>query len=185
MKVIQIGANSGKDHVFDFALNNRQDIELLVLVEPIPFLIETLKSQYKGFEVAVVEAIAISDEETPNFTLYYEEDSNYEVSSFSKKHILDHGCPDYKIKSVEVPAMTINQLLDKYEITELDYLFIDAEGLDVHLISSIDFTKYKISNIFFEIAHTDGAKTRGSNLSEITEYLQSLGTHLLTRIILT
>lgn len=181
MKIIQIGANSGKDHVFDFALSNKQLIELLILVEPIPFLIDTLKAQYRDFEVASVEAIAIADEKTESFTLYYEEESNYEVSSFNKKHILDHGCPEYKIKSVEVPAMTVNELLDKYHIDELDYLFVDAEGLDIHILSSIDYGKYKIKNIFFEIAHTDGANTRGSNFSKITRYLQNLGYTLTTQ----
>jgi hypothetical protein len=47
-------------------------------------------------ENIVIENIAISDEPTSEFILYYEEDSNYELSSFSKQHILDHGCPEYK-----------------------------------------------------------------------------------------
>jgi FkbM family methyltransferase len=175
MKIIQIGANSGNDYVFDFISKNYNEIELAILVEPIPFIINELKNQYEIYNNIIIENIAISDESISDFTLYYEENSNYEVSSFSKQHILDHGCPEYKIKSVIVPSLTINQLLDKYNIIELDYLYIDTEGLDVHILSSIDYFKYKINNIIFEIAHTDGANRQGSNYLEITNYLKNLG----------
>lgn len=175
MKLVQIGANSGNDAVYNLISANQNEIELAILIEPIPFIIDELKQSYNSFKNIVIENIAISDEDLPEFTLYYEEDSNYEVSSFSKKHILDHGCPEYKIKSINVPCLTINQLLEKYNIVELDYLYIDTEGLDVHIISSIDYSKYKINNIIFEIAHTDGANNKGSNYSEIVNYLQSLG----------
>ena len=147
IKLVQIGANSGNDVVYNFISANQNQIELAVLIEPIPFIIEELKQNYSKFENIVVENIAISDEDLSEFTLYYEEDSNYEVSSFSKKHILDHGCPEYKIKSINVPCLTINQLLEKYKITELDYLYIDTEGLDVHIIASIDYSRYKINKI--------------------------------------
>lgn len=175
MKLIQIGANSGKDSVFSFITENRNNIELAILIEPIPFIINDLIKQYNSYDNIIIENIAISDKEVSEFTLYYEENSNYEVSSFSKQHILDHGCPEYKIKSISVPCLTINQLLDNYNITELDYLYIDTEGLDVHILSSIDYAKYKINNIIFEIAHTDGANIRGHNYSEITNYLVNLG----------
>jgi len=181
MKIVQIGANSGKDDVFNFILSNKDKIDLAVLVEPIPFIIDDLRQSYKSINNIVIENIAIADEESSEFVLYYEENSNYEVSSFSKQHILDHGCPDYKIKSLKVPCLTINQLLEKYNITELDYLYIDTEGLDVHIISSINYSKYRINNIIFEIAHTDGANTRGANYSEIVNYLHNLGYSLTHR----
>ncbi len=175
MKLVQIGANSGNDDVFNFISKNRNNIDLAILVEPIPFIIDTLKNEYQSFENIVIENIAISDTHVNEFTLYYEENSNYEVSSFSKQHILDHGCPEYKIKSLNVPCLTINKLLEKYNITELDYLYIDTEGLDVFIISSIDYSKYKINNIIFEIAHTDGANNKGDNCDKILKYLQELG----------
>ena len=175
MKIVQIGANSGNDSVFDFINKNQHDIDLAILIEPIPYIIDDLKNKYNAFNNIEIENIAISDVESDMFTLFYEENSNYEVSSFSKKHILDHGCPEHKIKSLDIPCLTLNQLLNKYNIIELDYLHIDTEGLDVHIISSIDFNKFKIKNIIFEIAHTDGANTRGSNYDEIMNYLHTLG----------
>ncbi len=176
MKVIQIGANNGKDAVYDLVLANKDIVSLVVLVEPIPFILEDLKNQYGSVPNVHIENIAICDvKDNSHFTIYYEEGSNYEVSSFSKKHLIDHGCPEFKIREMLVPCMTVNQLLDKYKIETLEHLFIDAEGLDVHILASIDFEKYKISNIVFEGAHTDGVRTRGQNYFETIKYLQSLG----------
>lgn len=175
MNVIQIGANTGKDSVYDFLNDNKSDVELIILVEPIPFIIDELKSQYESFDNVIIENIAISDDEVTEFDIFYEDNSNYEVSSFSKTHLLDHGCPEYKIKTIKVPSLTINQLLEKHKIYELDYLFLDAEGLDVHIISKIDFTKFKIKNLIFEVAHTDGVNTRGENYHIIMNWLESLG----------
>jgi FkbM family methyltransferase len=177
MNLIQIGANSGNDAVNDFIKENQSLIHLAILVEPMPFVLNDLNLRYQFIDNVVIESIAIVDNESENtLTLYYEDNSiNYEVCSFSKKHLLDHGCPESKIKSIDVDAMTVNKLMEKYNLTEIDHLFIDTEGLDAHIIASLDFTKYIFKNITFEVAHTDGANTRGSNFSQITEYLRSLG----------
>ena len=152
MKIIQIGANNGKDHVFDFIEKNQNSIELAVLVEPIPFIIDELKSQYKNINNIIVENIAITqDEDLNSMDLYYLKDSNYEVSSFNKYHVINHkpNGSTYELDSLSVPCMTINKLMEKHNIQNLDYLFIDTEGLDVHIIASLDFNKYKVKYITF------------------------------------
>lgn len=178
MKIIQIGANNGKDHVYDFINQNLPNLELAVLVEPIPFIINELKNQYKDIKNAYIENIAISNEDnTDSMKLYYLKDSNYEVSSFNYYHTKTHSPSliDYPVLSLDVPCLSINKLMDKYDLTYLDYLFIDTEGLDVHIISSIDFLKYDIQNIIFESAHTDGPFNAGENLKVITAYLNQYG----------
>lgn len=176
MNILQIGANSGNDYVAQFINSNVDDIGLAILVEPIPFVLKLLKSRYKHIQAVKIEPIAIStDEKETTLTLYYEDNSNYEVSSSSKKHLIDHGCSESKIKSIDVDALTVNKLMEKYNLTELDHLFIDAEGLDVHIIASLNFKKYKFKNITFEIAHTDGVRKQSDNYREIIDYLTKLG----------
>lgn len=177
MKIIQIGANSGNDDVYSFIKEYINEIELVVLVEPIPYVIDKLQEQYEDIPNKFIEPIAIaSTNEETKLTLYYEINSiNYEICSFSKKHLIGHGIPESKIGSIEVPSMTVNSLMDKYQLTELDYLFIDTEGLDVFIIASIDFKKYKFKNIVFESAHTDGVRNQGNNYIETINYLNSLG----------
>jgi FkbM family methyltransferase len=178
MKIIQIGSNNGNDSVRQFITENQNNIDLVVLVEPIPFILDQLKENYKDFHNIFIENIAISDNELEKFTLYYEEDSNYELSSFRKQHLIDCNCSLEKIKSIDVNCLTINQLFEKYNIDTLDYLHIDTEGLDVYIISSIDFNKFKIKNIIFEVIHTDGTQKLGTNYIETTEYLKKLGYNL-------
>jgi len=180
MKIIQIGANSGNDSVTQFINDNIDDIELAILVEPIPFVLDLLKSRYQHIDSVKIEPIAISADDTETtLTLYYEDNSiNYEVCSFSKKHLIDHGCPEFKIKSIDVDALTVSKLMDKYDLTELDHLFIDTEGLDVYIIASLDFKKYKFKKITFEIAHTDGVRRQLNNYKEIIDYLFRLGYHV-------
>jgi FkbM family methyltransferase len=178
MKIIQIGSNNGNDSVRQFITENQNNIDLVVLVEPIPFILDQLKENYKDFNNIFIENIAISDNELEKFTLYYEEDSNYELSSFRKQHLIDCNCSLEKIKSIDVNCLTINQLFEKYNIDTLDYLHIDTEGLDVYIISSIDFNKFKIKNIIFEVIHTDGTQKLGTNYIETTEYLKKLGYNL-------
>jgi FkbM family methyltransferase len=177
MKIIQIGANNGKDNVFDFIKKNQKSLELAILIEPIPFIIDELKFQYKDINNVIIENIAITDEENlEQMTLYYLGDSNYEVSSFSKNHVLTHKPPgsSFPLESLEVSCFTINKLMKKHNLNDVDYLFIDTEGLDVHIIASIDFAKYKIKNIIFETVHTDGAFSRGENFNKICNYLNQL-----------
>ena len=42
MKLIQVGANPRKDSVYNFISNHKEQIELALLVEPIPFIIYKL-----------------------------------------------------------------------------------------------------------------------------------------------
>jgi hypothetical protein len=71
--------------------------------------------------------------------------------------------------------MTFNNIMEKYSLINLDYLFIDTEGLDTYIINSIDFKKYNIKNISFESKHTDGPFITGENANQIINYLTQLG----------
>jgi FkbM family methyltransferase len=178
MKIIQIGANNGKDEVFDLISQNRFNIELAVLIEPIPFIIDDLKNQYKDLDNVSIESIAINDDpNSKHLTLYYIENSNYEVSSFNKEHVIEHKPEDEtnEIKSLDIPCMTFNNIMEKYTLTDLDYLFIDTEGLDTYIINSIDFNKYNIQNIIFETIHADGPFTTGKNAEKTLNYLINMG----------
>lgn len=58
--------------------------------------------------------------------------------------------------TVKVKNFSINDIFENYGLTLIDYLFIDAEGCDKEIISSINWNKYNILNIKFEFTHWDG-----------------------------
>ena len=55
----------------------------------------------------------------------------------------------------ELKTISINDLLDKYEINKkIDYLSIDTEGTEYEILSSLDFNKYDISIMSVEHNYT-------------------------------
>lgn len=174
MKFIQIGAHVGNDEAFEII--KKHNIELGVLIEPLPYLIPHLKENYKNIKNIHIENIAINSSNLDNnFYLYVDiRDPFTQLSSVDKTHLIHHGVPEDKIKQIPIKTSTLEQILDKYSIKELDYLFIDTEGLDCDILLDLDFNKFKINNIYFETSHSDGAFSHGGiKLNSIIEKLKS------------
>jgi FkbM family methyltransferase len=77
------------------------------------------------------------------------------MNSLSPDHMRNHGRRD-TIEEVEVEAYTVNALLDKLELTQVDRFYVDAEGWDAKILLSLDLYKYLIPFIYFERLHVDG-----------------------------
>lgn len=172
MNIIQIGANNGRDHVLEFATQNKDKINKIILVEPVPLLENVLKETYKNFSQATIEIAGIVYDKTENtMPFYYLPGGNFEVSTFDINHLITHGAPKNEILTIHVPVMTFDELMKKHNLTELDNLFIDAEGMDCKILKSIDLKKYKINMIQFESEHSDGTRNRGRNFESVSQYL--------------
>lgn len=172
MNIVQIGANNGNDHVYDFVEKNASKIKKLILVEPMPQLIPPLQWKYsKILSNVEYENIVISGTESAEpLKFYYDMNSSFETSTLDRNHLVGLGCPEKKIGTMLVPSLTFNQLMRKHNITELDALYIDAEGHDYHIIKSIDFKKYKVKMIYFESDHTDGTNKVTKNMEDLMNY---------------
>jgi len=174
MNIIQIGPNKGNDDLTPIILTYSEIIENLILVEPLSVHFPDLKECYKNVKHVIEQAAITDDESIKNLTFYYhkEDGPRYEVASLSKEHILKHVIFNPKLTEdgiieESVTCYTINNLLDKYNLLNIDILFIDAEGFDDRLIKSINFEKYTITNIIYENLHIDN--------NSIINYLVSKG----------
>lgn len=67
------------------------------------------------------------------------------VGSVDKNHIEN---PEQNVTEITVPMITVADLLNKYKITKIDYLKIDAEGLDCQILKQ--FNVSAIPDIVFE-----------------------------------
>lgn len=56
---------------------------------------------------------------------------------------------------VNVPCRTLQDVLDEYDITHVDYLSIDTEGSEMKVLNSIDWSRMDIRCITVEDAHSD------------------------------
>jgi hypothetical protein len=154
MKVFQIGVCKGNDDLTELIKN--KDIELLVLVEPNSFHNDDIEKCYENIKNKHIENIVInndSNKKEVSFYLHENDGPLFEVASLEKWHILKHGYHEQGIIEYKIQSLTINQLFDKYQVKDIDILFIDAEGFDDSIIKSIDFSKYNIKNIYYENLH--------------------------------
>lgn len=160
MNVVQIGVNQANDELTQ--LIRGKPLSRLILVEPLALHNDAIRACY-GWDAHIsVENIAITDrDDLPGLTFYYHinDAPHYQAASTSKAHILKHlqtsmgPLDEPGLREVAVPCMTISQLFAKYQLTEIDILYIDAEGMDDAIIRSIDFSRFKINMIFFEHIH--------------------------------
>jgi len=176
MKIVQIGTNTGNDDLSKLIQDNQPD--LLLLVEPMKIHNEKIEDQYKWVKNKVIENIAIttesSSEQETSFFYHKNDGPLYEVASIDRYHILKHGYHPEGIVEIRVECKTINALFEKYNLQQINILFIDAEGLDDQIIKSIDFSKFKINEIYFENLHLKN--------QDIYEYLNKLGYFIIEKV---
>jgi len=153
MKIVQIGTCVANDDLTQIVKENQP--ELLVLIEPMSIHNEKINQCYLGVKNVFLENIAITVDETQEISFYYHKDDGpmYEVATTDVNHILKHGYQNDGIIELKVKCLTINNLFEKYNLSKIDILFIDSEGLDDKIIKSIDFKKYEITKIYFENLH--------------------------------
>lgn len=173
MNIVQIGACVGNDSLTEI-INNSGHIDKLVLVEPMEVHNVKIKNFYSDQPHIIENSAIITDPNKKYVSFFYhtEDGPNYEVSSVNKDHILKHVIYNDKltedgIVELSVPALTINNLFEKHSLDHIDFLHIDAEGLDDQIIMSIDFDKYNVEKIYFEHHHID--------VNNIVEFLNKKG----------
>tara|TARA_B100000965_G_scaffold336263_1_gene302479 strand:- start:749 stop:1492 length:744 start_codon:yes stop_codon:yes gene_type:complete len=157
--LIQIGANDGQrfDELNKFIKEYKTKS---VLVEPIIEYFEDLKKNYQNLENVHFEnsAITVDNEEKEIFLVNKKNLENYDehvrgISSFNKDHLIKHGVKSNHVIKKKINCISISNLLKKYNISNLDLLFIDAEGYDGDIL--IDFLNNSKQEpiIIFEYVH--------------------------------
>lgn len=198
MNIVQIGTNRAYDNLTTIVKNlSDQPINLLLMVEPFEIHNPSIIKCYEQYKNALcIENIIISPTIEHNNTLkiyYHEEDFNDlntgELASLNNKHTLNIRSyyVDAGMKYSEITTLNINELFNKYKLTNIDILYIDTEGFDDQIIYSINFDKYFINKIYYEHLHIDKYKLReflkskqysivsditGDSYSELAEYLK-------------
>ena len=171
MNIVQIGANRGNDELTEIIKQLDRKIDFLLLIEPMEKFNESLLICYNAIENLAIENLAIenlaivSDKKIKSTKFYLHErmDYNVEQASLNRSHIdkvFNH--PEYtssglshdnQIIEIDVDCSDINSLLDKYDLLNIDILFIDAEGSDDSIIKSIDLDRFNVEKIYYENMH--------------------------------
>jgi FkbM family methyltransferase len=148
--------------------------EKILLVEPVPHNVKAIKKNLINLDGVIIEQVALSNKnESKNF-YFVKEDSIHKlkkhwssgIGSFNKQHIFDH-------KSIN--TIRFKDLVEKYQIKQINKLIIDVEGSEYVILSDIDLNSLDIKKILFEYKHFDGYKKTGKKLEEILEKLNKNG----------
>ena len=162
--------------------------EKVLLVEPVPHNVEAIKKNLNKLEGIKIEQVALSDKnETRNF--YFVKNTSIHklkkhwssgIGSFNKQHLLDHKSKRFKIEEedidkISIEAIRFKDLVDKYNINQIDKLLVDVEGSEFIILNDIDLNSIKIKKIIFEYKHFDGYQTTGKKLEEILKKFKENG----------
>lgn len=160
LTVVQIGSNSGQDELSEYLHKHHKSLKFGLFVDANPIHAEKLKSCYQSYQNIAIETIAIKNFDDPSdtVTMYcHDNDQQQQVVSTNLDHVKKHE--QYwgpgNIKVFISPAITLDKLLDKYNLKYIDWLLLDVEGMEDNLILNLDFTKYSIRKIEFEFVHMD------------------------------
>jgi hypothetical protein len=171
MKILQIGCNNGKDHVLQY-IKNHDNITEVILIDASSEAIARCKETYSDIPNSTFLHSAVVTDDSGFVDLFIPtNDDGSEHSSLNFDHLVKHHHKN--ISNIKVPAININILLEIHK--SIDRLYIDTEGLDAQLVSSINFSKYKIPYIFFEFVHSDGAFNIGTNFERAINVLTNNG----------
>lgn len=165
LQLIQIGSNDGvtDDPLYPLLLENPS--WQILLVEPVPWLFDKLKSNYRQIRGAsfVNAAIGGTYERRPFFyiepsaKLVFPDLPNWfdQLGSFDSGHITRHfgnRLVDH-IRKLQIEVIPIEALLNNHSITHFDVLHIDTEGADWEILKSVNLELYQPKIILFEFKH--------------------------------
>lgn len=186
MRLVQIGANKGSDELANYLKRHYKHLEFGLFVEANSLHIPELKKCYEEYENTFIENIAVKPPSCLDDTIelfYHTNDGPmYGVTSCKIEHIEKHikMCPhlqEGEIKSFKIPCVTIDDLFEKYDIKDLDWLLLDVEGIDAELLLSTDWSKYNIKKIEFESIHLGDDKLKIRRILEDLNYVRTSSLH--------
>lgn len=136
-----------------------------ILIEPLADEFAELKKNHKNNSNLIFENVAISNKE--EVKKFYSIDKSQgdlpfwvnKLSSFDPK-IPQEVCDLYDnaiLVSKDVQCTTVNKLLEKHEVKQLDLLLTDTEGYDFEILKTIDFSDLRPSMLIYEHRHLSEA----------------------------
>lgn len=125
------------------------------LVEPQPAIFQKLKQNYANEKQLLFENSAIAQRDgTLELHCFESADAEDHASMLAstRKHYLALNGDGHRgaLKTITVPALSLESLLSKHQVKRVNLLQIDTEGFDFEIIKMIDFQRMKPEIIHYE-----------------------------------
>lgn len=175
---VQIGANNGIRYDPIYSTVNELKLKGIV-IEPIKEYYEELVKNYQHLPSVKTANVAIYAE-NKELTFYKVKKNNdlpdwvNGIASLDEHHHIKANTPSEYIEREQVVGIDFDTLIKGYSIDRIDFLQIDTEGYDYHLLKMFPFDKFKPKLIHFE--HSLHHQVMSfEQYNEINAYLISLG----------
>ena len=92
MNIVQIGSNRGYDDLTNYISENRNNINLLLLVEPLEKFNDSLNECYNYIQNKFIENIVVTDTNDEYVSIYLDlnMDDSQAQTSLLKEHVIKH-----------------------------------------------------------------------------------------------
>ena len=141
-----------------------------VLVEPDPAMCEIVKSKRPGDTILNI-GIGLSNENNAPFYLFPGRLNTW--STFSQEEAaIRETASGLKAKKITVQLKTINNILEQYFSICPNFVSIDVEGLDLDILKSLDFNRFR-PDVFCVETITFSMSNEGEKLDDISKFLIS------------
>lgn len=187
-KLIKVGAHKGN------VLHTKIDSNsMCIFIEPVKeiydILVSNLNTLYPNNKFVVLNK-AVSDYDgkltlyVPDIPLFDKQVEPWyierelvnwvdQLTSVYKDHVKDHYL-DIPVIEREVECVTLDSLIDKYQVSAIETLVVDTEGHDHRVLRGIN--KVYPDNIIFENKHIEGTnKVKGMRYKETIDRLIEKG----------
>jgi FkbM family methyltransferase len=111
-----------------------------VLVEPDPDLAKLIKKKRKG-DILLNAGIGVNSEKTSDF--YIMSVNTLNTLSAEEANKLQAGGKIKIIKTITIPLLDINDIIEKYFSPCPNFISLDAESVDFEILKKINFVKYR------------------------------------------
>ena len=161
MCLIQIGSGSAnldkkiQDGFTNFIIKNNIKKKVFIIEANSIHINNLKKFYYKNKNIKIFNLAITPDNvflQAMNFYYCIDDFPDYQIFSNSKHFVRKHF-PNGKIEKKKVKCLKISKFLKKNNITNIEYLSIDIEGMDYDVLINLDLNKFKIKNISFEHLH--------------------------------
>lgn len=165
---VELGANHPVCTNSTFLLREKYNLRG-ILVEANPELIPALE-KYRHGDLIINAAVCDQDVNELDFHISHDN----EISSLDKKFVDAWTGKEFE-KTIKVPAIRIDSILEKVHKNYEILLFIDLEGLDLKILKDLDYEKRKPLMIVIE--PSDAFQSGTSN--SMIEFLNSKNYNLI------
>lgn len=193
--IVQVGAHKGYTYNDKYITDRLKVEDNAIFIEPIKELFDIMvenHTRYKPNNDYVFINSACSNYNgtielfVPDIEPFtYEIEKKYiemglpqwtdQLVSSLPNHVKNHYI-NLDTKSVIVDCVTLDKIINDYEIDSIGILHIDTEGHDYEVMKGINFNNIKPEIIVFENKHMDGTNSSlGEKYKEITNYLYDIG----------